>query len=194
MRQLLIATTAYQSEFKSFYPQPIEDNDIGNDQLEGQLVWFNALDPYLQQQGMAYADNNTTERNYKEFKQDPVWKGFPIGGNVQRDNRTIKMNENFGDKAAGSWKSYKDVDVRQPTQTVVYADGRAYDILPSDTINPKFFHVFEGIVGLRHGDGANVAFADGHGRHVRQAVRTDTAAPSWFNGVNGPQELTWKFQ
>ncbi|MEX2214249.1 MAG: type II secretion system protein [Phycisphaeraceae bacterium] len=194
MRQLCLATLNYQEDYRRAFPQPFINSNIASVPARNSAMWFNGLDFYLQVANKTYgADAN--ERNYEEFKQDPVWKDFPEAGNVRRDNRTIKMNENFGFSSSGVAQFYTDKNLTNPGLTVMYVDGRALDVRPDAPGDSSFghFHAVEGTVGLRHNLGANVAFADSHADHVKQEVRTVTAAPSWFNQPDPKQELIWKF-
>jgi len=200
LRQLMLATTGYQAEQRDYFPQPAHDDDIGDDELEGRAVWFNALDDYLGQQSRAYADGETAERNYAQFKQDPVWLG--LGVEDQARVRTFKMNRFLGnsDNRAGLpvVKFYRQGDMPEPARTVVYLDGRALDT-PSrtsgnqDTAGASLFSATEIYAGLRHDSGANVTFGDGHVDSSKQKIRqTGAGYRGWFNGVNGPQELIWR--
>ena len=197
MRQMGLATVSYATEYK-VYPQPALDSDIGPVSARESAMWFNALDPYLHTQGLAYS--GATDRSYESYKQDPVWHDIPITnaatGQPKRDNRTIKMNHRFGHITSGAgFAFYGERHIRDTTKTVVFVDGRAYDVRPTDTGTAGHFHVQEGTVGLRHSDGANVTFADGHAEHVKQEVRTSTAAPSWYQQSSDPdkQKLMWDF-
>jgi prepilin-type processing-associated H-X9-DG protein len=206
MRQLGIAVNAYQMDNGGFYPQPSEDSAYASafgNVAAGKAVWFNAVDQYLIDPSKDYAKGNTGNRNYNPYKQDPVWESIPdsvtIGGttynNVQRDSRTIKMNEHFGDPGGG-WTFWRDVDVASPGKTLMFVDGRAMDVRPDSANDGSYgwFHATESAVGLRHSDGANVDFADGHGEWVYEQVRYTTAAPSWFNEPDPLQIVTWEFQ
>ncbi len=195
MRQLCLATSSYQEDYRRVFPQPfINSNIVGTVADRNKAMWFNALDVYLNAAVKNYG-SDANQRTYMEFKQDPVWTEFPVDGNVRRDNRTIKMNEGFGYSNAGVAKFYTDIAMREPSRTVMYVDGRALDVRPDAPGDSSFghFHAVEGTVGLRHNSGANVAFADSHAAHVIQTVRTDTAAPSWFNEPDARQTLVWDF-
>ena len=199
MRQMNVACQHYEQDFRVF-PMAFVDADIPSTTDRATAMWFNAVDHYLQASGVQY-DGSATNRSYERYKQDPVWFQIPITnattGVPRRDNRTFKMNHRFGDLAGGSFRFYSMNSIDKPSITVVFADGRAYDIRPTDTGTAGLFHVQEGTVGLRHNDGANVAFADGHSAHTFQPVRTSTAAPSWFQQSDlanaDKQVLMWDF-
>ncbi len=182
-RQLLLATNLYLHDFAHVFPQPFEDGDIPSVEARRTAMWFNGLDPYLGQLAVDYGGG---DRNYESFKQDPVWHQLADG----EGNRTIKMNGSFGHlMPGGTVRFVNEGQLKTPGKTVLFCDGRADDIR-ADIIASQFY-VTEGAVGLRHGDGANVAFADGHAVHTKQAIRTDTAAPSWYAEPDPRQTLVW---
>lgn len=183
-RQLILATLSYHQGYGVF-PQPAEDDDLGA--RKSDALWFNAVDPYL---NLSTADYSVdANRRYVPIKQDPVWSDLPTA--AQATNRTLKMNDHFGLVASGDVRFYRAAEIAKPSLTVVYVDGRADDIR-ADTI-AEHFHATEGRVGLRHDDGANVAFADGHGQLVKQAINYSLAAPGWYTEATGLQELVWRF-
>ena len=199
LRQLEIAHQAYQVDNKSTLPQPAHDSDLPTAQDEGRYVWFNALDDYLDQSQKNYADGNRNERNYAEFKQDPVWLDVPEG---DKDNvRTIKMNRFLGnsDNRAGlpDVKFYTTDDFKQASATVVFLDARALDT-PSattgniDTGGAGLFSATQIYAGLRHNGKANVVFGDGHVSSEEHEVRrSGSGYEGWYNGNNGPHDLIW---
>jgi prepilin-type N-terminal cleavage/methylation domain-containing protein/prepilin-type processing-associated H-X9-DG protein len=212
MRQLGIATFAYVNDFRDSYPQSSNNGGIEADssvaptlaarrRVAASAVWFNALDYYLGQQHLNYTSADASLRNFAEFKQDPVWRQFPEEGNVRRDNRTIKMNANFGFSQVNpepKWAFTRAQEVTRGSLTVLFVDGRGHDLRPADGANGHF-QATEGTVGLRHDDAANVVFADGSGRRVKQAIRTaGLTVPGWFLEFAGAdrdprQELIWDF-
>lgn len=200
LRQLQIANTAYEIDNKGFLPQPAHDDDLGTAAEQGEAIWFNALDYYFDLDRKNYADGNTNERNYAEYKQDPIW--MDLDSATQRNVRTIKMNRFLGDSdnrfGAGSVKFYKVDHFKEASNTVVFLDGRALDT-PSvttgniDTNGASLFSATQIYVGLRHEGGANIVFGDGHVSLERQDVRQSGAGyQGWFNGTNGPHELIWE--
>ncbi|MEO0477281.1 MAG: DUF1559 domain-containing protein [Planctomycetota bacterium] len=199
LKQLQIAVTAYEVENKGFLPQPAQDSDIGDAAEEGRVLWFNALDEYLGQTKKNYSSNSANERNYEEFKQDPVW----LEAGTDQDNlRTYKMNRYLGnsDNRAGLplVKFYKVDDFKEASNTVVFLDGRGFDT-PSvltgniDTGGAGLFSATEIYAGLRHDGGANVVFGDGHVSTEKHEIRmTGAGYEGWFNGTNGGEmPLIW---
>jgi len=195
-RQLTTATIAYQKDHRQRYPQPIEDYDLAPDRA-GRALWFNALDAYLELPSKRYRAGASARRNYAPIKQDPVWSRFSPAR--QQVNRTLKMNEHFGEPASADelpgqgYRFHTAGDVPDPAQTVLFVDGRANDIAPRDTFMRRRFGATEGLVAPRHGDGANVAFVDGHVDHVTQPINDALAAPGWYVEGTGRQELIWDF-
>lgn len=202
-KSLALANQMYIDENKDVFPQPFQDNDItmtsaGVD--KGEVLWFNALDDYLGQIKKDY--NNATNRNYEEFKQDPVYASFgenteSTGGN---GSRTIKMNENFGDLSGGSFRFFKLASITQTTEVVTFFDGLARDAGLS--INSGFntaFHGGEREAYTRHSGAANVAFVDGHVEAASQESQTITRGSdaitynAWFEEPDARQEFIWDF-
>ena len=212
IRQLAMAMTLYTADHNGYYARPT-DSPAGliDPKQIGGAVWFNALDHYLHLARKDYQDGNTAQRNQAQYKQDPIWLE-PIIADAsrgQKGNRTIKMNEHFNtgspamDDSTGPFA--RDADLRRRAAIVLFVDGRAQDVRPSDTWTACRFGCIPSTVGLRHGTNrgarhsgrANVVFSDVSGRLVTQAVRTDLAAPAWHldNAANrnaGLQQLAWR--
>jgi len=204
MRQLFTFTQMYCDDHAGFIPQPFEDDDLYNQykavdpNVAAKAIWFNALDRYINKGEMAYQHNNDQARLYLPDKQDPVWDG--MDDVRQKENRTIKMNKYFGVKTGqvmgSTWRFYRTVHVKRPGNTVMYVDGRAVDMIDNEgDISRKHFHASEGTVALRHNNGANVTFVDGHTRHVNQQPNEDTGnvVLGWYTEATGRQELIWNF-
>ena len=193
-RQLSVATAVHQHDHAGRFPRPLIGNPgalppdlasrLSMDERRAAL-WFNALDMYLAR--ISPADANALALH----KQDPVadrrdepWR---LG------NRTLKMNTYFCDDAVGRFFAH-DRDVPEPSRTVLFADGRAEDIYGGDLINARRYDVSEGLVAPRHAGGAvNVAFVDGHGRAIHQALNPALAGPGWYRESTGRQPLVWNF-
>lgn len=189
LRQLGQATVMHQSDRDGRFPQPFEDQALGD--RAGRALWFNALDPYLQRHRRAYEASNPDSRNQDRVKQDPTWQQLsPV---QQRVNRTIKMNKHFGELSNDRYRFYTDASISHTSQTVLMVDGRAQDLAPDDSMIHPLFHASPGTVGLRHHDGANVLFTDGHVSLVHQPINENLAAPGWYTESTGRQELTWDF-
>ena len=203
-KQLGLATQMYIDENKDEFPQPFQDNDLGNAR-KVEVLWFNALDEYLSQVSQDYS--SASERNYNIYKQDPVYEDFGENTGVTGGNgsRTIKMNENFGDLSGGSFKFHKLSSIRQTSKVVTYFDGTARDmgLGINDSANTAF-HGNELNVYSRHSGSANVAFADGHvsAESPEKQTANTSALPffnssveyeAWFEEPDPRQELIWDF-
>ena len=196
-KQLGLATQMYIDENKDLFPQPFQDNDLGNAE-KVKVLWFNALDSYLSDISQDYS--SASERNYNIYKQDPVYASFgedtgTTGGN---GSRTIKMNVNFGDLSGGSFEFHKLSSLRTPTKTVTYFDGLSRDagLTINSGINTAF-HGSEIDVYTRHGGSANVAFADGHVEAASQpsqiTSRSTIEYDAWFAEPDARQVFIWDF-
>jgi prepilin-type processing-associated H-X9-DG protein/prepilin-type N-terminal cleavage/methylation domain-containing protein len=194
LRQLGLASGMYLAENKLTYPQPFQDADLG-DTVKVQVLWFNALDPYLARNMKGYA--NASDRNYTLSKQDPAYfyleeNTAATGGN---GSRTYKMNTYFGDSNGNSVYWTRASKLRKSAETVYIFDGIAADcalILPAlanDSFAPSFTGD-EGYVGLRHGKrkSANVLFADGHASEITQPAQRYTS------GSGKSSFMTWYYE
>lgn len=196
LRTLGLAFDMYTGDNKSVLPQTVQTSLISDSVVQGQVLWFNALDPYLARNMQSYTSSAAKARNYNTFKQDPAYELFgedtaSTGGN---GSRTLKMNMYLG----GSWtlptgtalRWTKISMIRKSSDAVLLFDGVAQDCcialppLSSDTFAPSF-DGDEGYVGLRHsrGKSADVLFVDGHAANVQQPINryTSGSGKSSFN-------------
>ncbi|BAM04454.1 type II secretion system protein [Phycisphaera mikurensis] len=206
MRSLGQATVAYTQDHALTYPQPFQEGQLGAagglsaDRVRGRALWYNALDRYLGQVVKDYSSADPAARNHDAYKQDPVWFELPAavksGATTvllqPEEVRTIKMNQYFGEiggsaTAAGAVNFVRMTRVPEPARTVLYGDGRAHDT-PSttsgnvDTGGSGRFDFNPATIGLRHGGGANLAFADGGAAYQENPVRvTATGYRGWFD-------------
>lgn len=195
LRQLTIANTAYLGDFNATYPQPFQDGYYPPHH-RGRYVWFNALDAYLNLPPRAYTSPD--ERNNVAIKHDPAWHA--LTPEQRRHNKTLKMNHGFGDSANDRVKWVREHRIRRPAASVLFGDGRANDLSeehPSLSI-PGRFHLRPAYVGLRHHDGANIAFVDAHVERVRQPTHTvsinsgQEEAEAWHPAGHPAQTLVWR--
>jgi len=112
IRVLGQAMAMYVGDNKGTFPQPAQDSSFPGSTVAARVVWFNALDIYLDRKIYNYttASGGSAKRNYSEVKQDPVWKTFAEfqqgdpGAGYGTDTAsgsnvacfTIKMNTYFG--------------------------------------------------------------------------------------------------
>jgi prepilin-type N-terminal cleavage/methylation domain-containing protein len=221
MRQLALATTGYYNDNDRYLPQPAEDGDIAAPggsttsaaarRLQGEAVWFNALDFYLQQTAKDYQRGDVAERNYAQFKQDPVYFDRPdtvqtSGGSqaMQDDDvRTLKMNEYFGyitsttngATGAGTYRFFKVTAIPLPSDTLLYGDGRSFDTtsIPDgdvDVAGSRLFAMHEAYAGLRHDDGANLLKADMSATHQTNPIDITAAGyRGWYDDDDPDPDL-----
>jgi len=208
-KMLVLATALYVQDNNYLYPRPAQGSTgpLTNTQ-RGTGLWFNAVDRYLDQVLRNYSSASTAERNYVEYKQDPIWKEQVIitstGG--QNGNQTIKMNQELSDDGGGRYFTRETI-INRPSALVIFADGKAQDN-PAVTSSLQYsaFDLTPGTAGLRHGSmqtgvpfsgAANVGFADGSVRLVNQPINGALATPGWYtdtaaNQSSGNQTLAWK--
>ncbi|MEO1235531.1 MAG: prepilin-type N-terminal cleavage/methylation domain-containing protein [Planctomycetota bacterium] len=167
VRALTQASINYSVVEDGFWPQA-NTSGVSTD------VWFEALDPYLNELVPPDATLSATDRRrYNEFKQDPVWTTFPdpvltVGGGatLRQWNRTLKMNQAF---ALSSGPRARDINIKSPSETAAFADGHGTDTTGDFTGTGGApneigqFAVSPDQVALRHGSGdsANVSKVDG---------------------------------
>ncbi len=195
LRQVGIATAMYVAENKQTYPQPTGSGDpVGR--IAQQVLWFNALDSYLQRNIQDVSGGSAKIRNYTLLKQDPVYQSFGENTTVTGGNgsRTFKMNTYFGGtKANPYWTRVSRI--HDSARTVLYFDGISIDccfVLPplsSDSFSSAF-DGDEGSVGVRHdrNKAANVCFADGHAASITQPLF------NYSSGSGKSKFMTWYFE
>lgn len=190
LRQLTAATQMYQHEARGAFPRPSINNSpptgLLTDAQQERALWYNALDGHLGEHGEPVSQ--PAMRRHTNAKQDPAWDRLDDG--AKPGNRTLKMNRHFRDDDAGRPFTLGR-HVRQPARTVLFVDGRALDIAGVHPIQASLFEATEGVVGLRHQQGANVGFPDGHAGHVTQDVNAGLTVPGWYTEATGRQELVW---
>lgn len=171
LRQLGIATAMYAGEQKNYLPYPTTTLGEG-------LLWYNALDPYLQVQEANDRSGVAGGRNYKRWKQCEVFESFPEGkGTGSQDattefSRTYKMNSML--RHNNPYSPARVTEVKRSSEFVYIGDGISLDItgeIPSQWENGQFSMEVndstEANPALRHsGGGANILFVDGHAQTV----------------------------
>lgn len=209
MKSVVLATHVYLGDNKYFYPRPAMGASGPLTATErGSGLWFNAIDYYLEQAIKNYTSagpSAATERNYVQYKQDPVWKDPVIinSANGQSGNQTFKMNDELYDDTAGRYFT-RESDIKRSQPLVLYVDGKAQDNSAISAAQAQQFDASPGDTGLRHGSnqrgafsgGANVGFSDGGVRTITQKINFALATPGWYtdtatNRANGNQVLAW---
>lgn len=162
LKQMGLAIHLYTTDWNDVMPCPTA-SAFGD-----AACWFYAVDPYLLR--IAASGNPTPQQKVATIKQDPIWLSFD--SNVRTNWRTIKMNRKLvGNEADGNpsagintpavtpqWR--RITDVTKPTTTPLLCDGRMEET--SNSIQKSQFEAWETFVGLRHANGANILFVDGH--------------------------------
>ncbi|MEX0654542.1 MAG: prepilin-type N-terminal cleavage/methylation domain-containing protein [Phycisphaeraceae bacterium] len=190
-RQLGLAAGMYRHDFHGAFARPAIGDATADftDAQRHRAVWYNALDPYLGR--VSPVTDDPADRHHETWKQDPVWESFDT--DTRANNRTLKMNRYLDGDDDVSQPPYFTYDraILRPTLMVLFVDGQSADVHPSAS-DDTHFGAGPGRVALRHNDGANVLFVDGHGRHVRQAIRDDLTVPGWFLPGDVRQTLMWR--
>ncbi len=203
-RTLNQAMGLYHVEQRHTFPQPAQETAALGAVAAGASLWFNAIDPYLQQTRQSYSSDRPDDRNYEVFKQDPVWSDLPEDApGTQPDRRntqTLKMNAFFGNNnlsaSAGApavvWIRVTRVPL--PSKTAVFVDGRAHDT-PSETtgnVDGAAFHANPTFVAVRHDGGANVARADGSAAwQSNDTTLSDSGYRGWHNESAAIDRSLW---
>ena len=217
MRTMGLAMQMYVSDNKQTYPQPSNNSKIAvsngstvititpvpgytttstlESLVQGQCIWFNALDQYLNRN---LKDSATAKsRNYTAIKQDPVYasfneptleEDFADNGQIDFDNnyrsRTIKMSSYFGNPVTGvavatpRWT--RTSRIKNSSETVLLFDGIAQDTalkpLGASSTQTDFGGKWNS-VAIRHNrkKAANVLFVDGHAATITQSIRRYTS-------------------
>ena len=198
-RQIQTSITMYTNEYRGAYPQPKRDSDIPLMADRESALWFVAVDKFMPGSGVTTSPAGSATLISSmvaevSAKQDPVWEEFSPADRLK--NRTIKMNDEFGEskRASGSddgIRFVRDSNIKHSANTVMIGDGRAADIASAATFNAHF-HFSEGSVGLRHRQGANIGFADGHAGYIYQDTRMMLSGNlAWYPESDPRQKLAW---
>ncbi|MEE9403619.1 MAG: type II secretion system protein [Algisphaera sp.] len=214
LRTLGQAMGMYHVDHRMTYPQPGQESGFGTNaaakRLAGKMLWFNALDYYVQQSAKNYSSGHADQRNFNAFKQDPAWSNLPSAvstssGMVVLDPekiRTLKMNEYFGYLSSATTPSslsgnpikfFRLTALDLPSKTVLFIDGRGHDTQSLTTGHVDYaattgggsglFYAREAYVAPRHQGGANAAHADGAAAfHLNPVKQAPSSGyPCWYN-------------
>ncbi len=201
LRQIGIAFNGYVNDFKGALPYPT--TTFGESTL-----WFNAIDRYLSaKQGRQGATGVAAGRAYKKYKQCIVWnqlgdaRDSGAQDNVLEFARTYKMNSmlrknNYPPRpnptnpsTTTRYGPAKITDMKQTSRFVMVGDGVSIDTtgpIPSQWESGQFSmevgDTTQANPALRHRDGANILFVDGHVRLVNdlKRIRKPLRAPQQY--------------
>ena len=175
LRQLGLATTMYNGEWKGYMPYPTTQLGTSGDPS----LWFNVLDPYLQAvvQGANHRTGVAAERNYATYKQCVVYESFGGGRDsgaqdaTKEFSRSYKMNSMIRHNNPKS--QAKVTEIKRTSEFVYIGDGLSMDSIgeiPDNFENGQFSmeinDVTEASPALRHNGGANILFVDGHAANI----------------------------
>jgi prepilin-type processing-associated H-X9-DG protein/prepilin-type N-terminal cleavage/methylation domain-containing protein len=175
LRQLGLAITMYASDKKGYLPNPTTA-------LGEQSLWYNAVDPYLRAVANADRSGVAAGRTYKRYKQCAVYDTFEGDQDSGAQNQTKEFSRTF--KMNSHLRHYistqaKVTEVKRPSEFVMLGDGISMDVtgpIPNQWENGQFSMEVndksEANPALRHLDGANILFVDGHVSHTKLATIT----------------------
>jgi len=179
LRQMGLAFSMYENEHKQWLPYPT--TTLGEAGL-----WFNCVDPYLK----AFVDTSRTGvasgRSYAAYKQCVVYDDFQgnrsgAGQDTTKEfARTYKMNShlrhglNLDAKGMNDPKPAKVTDCKpSPSDWVLLGDGTSLDQtgpavnnFENGQFSMEVNDVTQASPAIRHGNGANILFIDGHAQNV----------------------------
>lgn len=184
LRQLGMATAMYNGDAKGYMPLPTT-------KAGEKMLWYNVVDPYLKTVGPATGRGGVAaDREYSVFKQCVVYDtyqgGTEISGNQNTNKeyaRSYKMNVHVR-RAGDTILPIRVTAIRDISNVVYLGDGICFDQVPVDgEINCGNFwmHVdlpSETSPALRHMQGANLLFLDGHAEFAKQPTIDKTVTSS----------------
>jgi prepilin-type processing-associated H-X9-DG protein len=215
LRTLGQATGMYLISYRNSLPYPTTLYPGASQQAQEAILWFNAVDPFLQK---VQDSQSTTGRFYKNYKQCVVYENFDgreieangNQGKLKGFSRSYKMNTHL--RAGGS--TLKITDVKQSARVVYLGDGLSLDQIgpvPDAFENGQFSMEVndtqdadpQATPALRHpGGSSNILFIDGHVENVKlptidrklasplQAVRLKTWESEYISGANSQYNPT----
>ena len=168
LRQLGLATAMYTNENKGYLPYPTTNPATPGDGA----LWFNMVDPYLAALLNGARTGVAAGRSYQPYKQCAVWESFP-GGKLEggQDNlaefaRSYKMNTHL--RHNNPFRQAKVTEIRQSSEWVYLGDATSLDTSEVENFWESGQFSFEvndptqAGPSLRHNNGANILFVDGH--------------------------------
>jgi len=159
-KQLGLGVMMYASDWDDYLPYP--KSNYGD-----AAIWAYAIDPYVL--NLLPPDTATLPQKIAKVKQDPIWLKFDA---VARVNwRTIKMNRkligssnNVGGvnaSLANITPKYRRIStIERYATTPLLLDGRVEET--TSVADKSRYDAWETYAALRHSNGANILFIDGH--------------------------------
>lgn len=184
LKQLGTALHLYTTDWSEILPRPDSNPDDA-------ACWFYAVDPYLLRISPSANVTNGAQK-VALIKQDPIWITFDASSRTNW--RTIKMNR----KLVGSTSNSGGVNANFTNQSPQWC--KISDVVKATTAPMLFdgtvegtasvtfkqnFHAWEVHSELRHANGANMLFVDGH---VERWTKGVPNTPGWQTGTTG---LDW---
>jgi prepilin-type processing-associated H-X9-DG protein/prepilin-type N-terminal cleavage/methylation domain-containing protein len=184
LRQLGQATAMYVNQYKGYLPYPTSAYPNVDNGAKQSIVWFAALDPFLQRIGENNSGGVAGFRQYKAWKQCPIYEtleGNEIQPNGYQDptkgfTRTYKMNSHLRrtNPPPRNGSVAKITDVKRATEFVYLGDAVGMDYtgpIPSQWESGQFSMEVndktQANPALRHSKGANILFVDGHAETLK---------------------------
>lgn len=183
LRTLGQATAMYVNQYKGYLPYPTSAYPKVDSGAQQSIVWFSALDPFLQHVGQNSRRGVAAFREYKDYKQCVVYEQLE-GPEIQANGyqsatkgftKTYKMNSHLRRRFRQSpgRSSAKITDVKRASDFVYLGDATGMDIVgpvPSQWESGQFSMEVNDWTqagpALRHNHGANILFVDFHATTV----------------------------
>ncbi|HEV2293167.1 MAG TPA: prepilin-type N-terminal cleavage/methylation domain-containing protein [Tepidisphaeraceae bacterium] len=202
LRTLGQATAMYAAAYKGALPYPTSAFPIPNtiimpgspaDGAQESIVWFTALDPFLQARRANEPHSPTSPtrwRTYKLYKQCPIYETFegvevnPTGSqnSIKGFARTYKMNTHLRRRSYQTGSTItvyptnaKITDVKRASEFVYLGDGLSIDstgpvpnVWESGQFSFEVNDINEATPALRHsGKSCNILFVDFHAETIK---------------------------
>ena len=159
-KQLGVGVLLYAGDWDDFLPCP--KNIYGD-----AAIWIYAIDPYVL--NLLPPGTATLAQEIAAIKQDPIWLTFDTGARMNW--RTIKMNRKLIGSSNNVGKAnavFADINpkyrriggIMKLATTPLLVDGRVEE--SNSAADKSRYDAYETYTALRHANGANILFIDGH--------------------------------